>query len=158
MKSPLILHSPLSLTIGGKRADDELNWALALVLVRQALAAPSVAELDFVNPGREAASLFRHGKEIRLENGEHELVFEGDIARIEHDYDGANGYTLRVRAYDRLQRLRTRRRAQTFTKMSAADLAAKLAAGASCSASTHSRTANQRSASSADVDAPRSGR
>ncbi|MBR0748770.1 hypothetical protein JQ582_33050 [Bradyrhizobium japonicum] len=132
MISPLILHSPLFLTIGGRRANDELNRALVLVLVRQALAAPTVAELEFVDLSHNAADLFGVGKEVRLENGEHELVFEGDIAGIEHNYEGANGRTIRIRAYDRLQRLRTRRSAKTFNKASAGAIATKLAAEIDC--------------------------
>ena len=132
MTSPLVLNTPLSLQFGKKRADDELSRTLSLVLVRQALGSPSVAELDFDHPSRDASSPLRIGVELRLESSERELVFEGQIVRVEHSYDGANGHVVRIRAYDRLQRLRERRRVGSFPKVSAASLAAKFAADIDC--------------------------
>jgi uncharacterized protein involved in type VI secretion and phage assembly len=134
MTAPLVLQTALSLTIGGQRAAGALARTLSRVLVRQALAAPTVAELDFCDLDIETAKLLAHGEEVRLGHPAGESIFHGEIARIEHDYDGSNGYTLRIRAYDRLQRLRVKRRVRAFSKTSAAALASELAADIGCDA------------------------
>ena len=133
MRSPLVLHSPVSLVVGGARVQGSLARSLSQLMVRQALAAPTVAEIDFANPDRDSTPVLRHGVEISIALSERETIFEGEIASIEHEYDGANGHILRIRAYDRLQRLRTRLRSRSLSGVSAATLAAELADEIGCS-------------------------
>lgn len=135
MTVPLIFRPVLSLDIEGQRVAGALARSLSVVLVRQTLAAPSVAELDFANAELKAVDDIRHGQQVKLVDPDREVIFAGEICSIEHVYDGANGHTLRVRAYDRLQRLRTKRRVRAIAKTSAATLAAELATDIQCSAS-----------------------
>jgi phage protein D/phage baseplate assembly protein gpV len=139
MTAPLLHQAPLTIALGGAPLARPLAQTLAAVFVRQALAAPSVAELDFANPDPEAASGLAHDQPLRVGGSGGSILFDGDIASIQHDYDGAAGHVVRVRAYDPLQRLRTRRRVRTLATTSAADLATELAGDIGCgSAATRS--------------------
>ena len=132
MTVPLVFRPALLIEIAGQRIAGPHAQSLSAVLVRQALAAASVAELDFANPDAKTVEGMRHGEALKLFDAERKVIFAGEICGIEHVHDGSNGHTLRVRAYDRLQRLRTKRRVRAISKTSAAALAAELASEIEC--------------------------
>src|SRR5262249_36369362 len=103
MTVPLIHQPPLPVAIGGTPLGRPLSQSLALVLVRQALAAPSVAELEFSNPPSREIEAIRREQPVRVAAPEGETLFEGEIVSLVHDHDGANGHRVRARAYDPLQ-------------------------------------------------------
>ncbi len=73
------------------------------VIISQKLSAPSMCEVLFLHPERE---LVRCGQSLRIYLGQQkQMVFQGDVTAVEHEYD-AGGRKMRVRAYDRLARLR----------------------------------------------------
>lgn len=101
---------------------------LAEVLVRQELGAPAVAELTFTLLERLEDEGLRIGKALALRIGRAaQTLFEGEIGAISYDYGTAGVPVLKVRAYDKLQRLRRNFRPRALEAVSAADLAAQLA-------------------------------
>jgi phage baseplate assembly protein V len=135
MNEPLQRHQRLTVTVGGPLAA-ELNRSVTMALVRSALGVPSVAEVDFAEPAGTAGDAIQIGADVRLEVGGVEL-FAGRVAAVEVEHHPSRGRTLRLRAYDPLEKLRqrgrTRRLDDTSVEAIAAELAGEcgLAAGAS---------------------------
>ncbi len=102
---------------------------LAGVTVHQRLAMPAQLELVFQGVGPEfagrAALLVGLSAGVRSEPAGAEL-FAGDITAVEHVHTADGGLEVRVRAYDRLHRLRKRQSVRDFADLTIADLARRL--------------------------------
>ncbi|KQW77563.1 hypothetical protein ASC89_20560 [Devosia sp. Root413D1] len=121
-------QTALALELDGAPADPRLARLVSEVLVRQELAAPALAEVSFtlIEP-RELDGL-AIGRGLALRVGSDRVpLFEGEISALTYDYGSAGVPLLRVRAYDKLQRLRRNFRPRAIESQSAADLAAALA-------------------------------
>ncbi len=103
--------------------------ALGRVLVHQALGAPTLCELVFVDalPAAEVASTFTPGASLRvLVRGHDAPLFVGEVTAVEHVHAPDHGLEIRVRGYDPLHRLRKRQSPRVHLQVTPADLAADL--------------------------------
>ncbi|MCC6984340.1 MAG: phage baseplate assembly protein V [Bauldia sp.] len=126
MNEPLQRHQRLTVTVGGGALSAELSRSVSVALVRRALGVPAVAEVDFVGPPGAADGSIQIGADVRIEIGPAEL-FTGSVAAVEVEHHAARGRTLRLRAYDPLERLRQRSRARRLEDTSVDAIAAELA-------------------------------
>ena len=101
---------------------------VAGAFVRQALNAPALAEVTFLDVPPGAARPLRIGATLRMALRSGERLFDGEVTAVEHEIDGGGGRILRVRAYDRLHRLRKRQRTRALADVSLAELAEEAAA------------------------------
>ncbi|WP_395677984.1 phage baseplate assembly protein V [Inquilinus sp.] len=100
---------------------------VATVLVRQVLSAPALTEVAFADPPAELIDSCGIGTTLTLSVDTRPL-FDGEITVVEQQRDAAHGWVLRLRAYDRLHRLRKRQRVRGWADASVADLAREAAA------------------------------
>ena len=104
--------------------------ALAEVVVRQVLSAPAQCELTFLDPPPDAnvAGAFLPGGSLRLRLPDRDQVlFAGEVTAVERVYEPDRGRAIRIRAYDRLHRLRERGAPRVHLEVTPARLAADLA-------------------------------
>lgn len=123
-----IHHRWLAVEVAGAPVSPDLGRRLAATVVRQCMSAPTLAELTFADPPGESLRPLCIGARLGLSVNARTRLFEGEVTSVEDDYDGANGHVVRVRAYDRLHRLRKRQRLRAMNDVSVATLAAELAA------------------------------
>ena len=101
---------------------------LSRVVVRQALSTPAQCELTFTGSsafGRLPGTL--PGASLRLGIvGMEPDLFTGDVTVVEHGYDADQAHALRVRAYDRLHRLRKRQSLRALLELTPSQLAVEL--------------------------------
>jgi uncharacterized protein involved in type VI secretion and phage assembly len=121
-------NAAVQIALGGAAIDPEQARRATSVLVRQRLSVPSVAEISFAEPSKEFVASLRYGSGLRIGVAPHATVFEGEITSIEYQRDGAEGRVIRVRAYDRLHRLRKRQRARVIAKVSVSQFIAETVA------------------------------
>lgn len=104
--------------------------ALADVVVRQVLSAPTQCELTFLDPppDSDVASVFSPGGNLRLRlpDGDQPL-FTGEVTAVERVYEPDRGRAIRIRAYDRLHRLRKRGSPRIHLDVTPSGLASDLA-------------------------------
>lgn len=112
----------LDLTLDGSPLPEAFVRRLASAFVRQSLNAPALAEAAFADPSTEASAVFRIGAPFTLSLRTGARLFEGEITALEHEIDGAGGRVLRVRAYDRLHRLRKRQHTRALANIAFQDL------------------------------------
>ena len=116
----------LNVTLDGAPLAPVARRALGECLVRQALSLPSLCELVFFDPVLDGGGFegLRPGAALRAAvEGESVTLFDGEITAVNHRFGPDGGRELRVRAYDRLHRLRTRQVVRTHVDMNLADLA-----------------------------------
>jgi phage baseplate assembly protein gpV/phage protein D len=119
----------VDVSVDGGQLPQELMRRLVSVRVAGRLAAPAQCELAFATWRGAAAELgiapLGAAITVRLA-GDPEALFEGEVTCIElvHDPDGHT--VTRVRAYDRLHRLRKRQQLRVFTGVTAQDIAGEL--------------------------------
>lgn len=125
MKSVVALPQILVEVEGSQLEDAAIN-ELATVRVHHRLAAPSQCELTFHGPVE--TDLPRPGGELRVAVAGHDTrLFDGQITAVEHVFGPDRDYSLVVRAYDALHRLRKRQRARALVQTSVDGLASELA-------------------------------
>ncbi|WP_152363093.1 phage baseplate assembly protein V [Microlunatus speluncae] len=121
----------VDLTVGGGPVRSELGSRLASVRVAHRLSQPTQCELCFVTAGGPAAELdeFPIGSalEVRLVGGPGAL-FDGEVTCLELEHGPDGEAMLRIRAYDRLHRLRKRQQLRVFESVTVAELATALTA------------------------------
>jgi uncharacterized protein involved in type VI secretion and phage assembly len=105
-------NAPVHITFGEGALDPAPAQRVTSILVRQRLSAPSAAEITFAEPPDAFVNGLGFGTPVRLATGADDVLFEGETTAIEHERDGAEGHIVRVRAYDRLHRLRKKQRAR----------------------------------------------
>lgn len=128
MIAHVIERQRIEIALDGAALPIDLAKTAVLVVVRQALSAPAVAEIDFADPAPALLDRLRPGQSLRLTPaGAADPLFTGDVTGLEHEHDSAHGMTLRLRAYDPLQRLRRRSRTRARADASAATLAGEFA-------------------------------
>lgn len=127
------LRSRLLVSAAGARLPAAVGATLSSVIVRQVLAAPAVAELEFHEPPDAGLPEMGAALELAVEGAQAGL-FAGTVTALAYEYDARHGRVVRVRAHDALQRARTRKRIRAIENTSAAGLARELAdeLGLSC--------------------------
>jgi uncharacterized protein involved in type VI secretion and phage assembly len=105
-------NAPVRIMFGDAVLDPVPAQHVTSILVRQRLSAPSLAEITFAEPPDDFVQSLRFGASVKLVVGADATLFEGETTAIEHERDGAEGRVVRVRAYDRLHRLRKKQRAR----------------------------------------------
>ncbi len=119
----------LSIEVDGSELAGGIAEKIGHTVARQRLSLPAMCELSVYEPSDlgEAADAFPVGRALRValpDSGG--LLFEGDITAVEVACGPARESELRVRAYDRLHRLRKRQPQRVHTEVTLADLAAEL--------------------------------
>jgi uncharacterized protein involved in type VI secretion and phage assembly len=110
--------------------------SLTEVVVRQVLSAPGQCELTFVDPSPDAdvAGTCAPGSALRLRMpGQDQALFDGEVTAVERSYQPDRGRAIRVRAYDKLHRLRKNGGPRVHLDVTAARLAGDLAGAAGLS-------------------------
>jgi uncharacterized protein involved in type VI secretion and phage assembly len=112
--------------VDGLQLEEGAINELAAVRVRHRLAAPAQCELTFHGPVE--TDLPRAGNDVRVAVAGHDTsLFEGQVTAVEHVFGPDRDYTLVVRSYDALHRLRKRQKARAFVQMTVDSIANELA-------------------------------
>ena len=125
MKSVIAVPQVL-VEVDGAELEEAAISELVAVRVRHRLAAPAQCELTFHGPVE--TDLPEAGSELRVAVAGHDTgLFEGQVTAVEHVFGPDRDYSLVVRAYDALHRLRKRQSARGLVQMTVDDLASELA-------------------------------
>jgi phage protein D/phage baseplate assembly protein gpV len=112
--------------VNGSQLEEAAINELAAVRVRHRLAAPAQCELTFHGP--VGTELPQAGNELRVAVAGHDTpLFEGQVTAAEHVFGPDRDYSLVVRAYDALHRLRKRQRARALVQTTVDGVASELA-------------------------------
>lgn len=116
----------ISAELDGTAPDPALASCLSEIEVRQALNAPSLALLTFLDPTPAATGKIGIGTEIGLRAADGTHLFSGEITGLTRRVNGARERVLEVRAYDQLHHLRKRQKLRTIADSSLTDLVSTL--------------------------------
>lgn len=105
-------NAPVQIVFGDGTLESAVARRVTSILVRQRLSAPTLAEITFAEPPDSFVKSLQFGTSIKLTTGTDAVLFDGETTAIEIERDGAEGRIVRVRAYDRLHRLRKKQRAR----------------------------------------------
>jgi phage baseplate assembly protein gpV len=124
--STIALLPAFSLEADGQPWSDADMLSVEEVVVVQKLSAPTMCEISLLHPARAP---IEYGAPLRLFVGaQKQMVFSGEVTAVEHEYD-PGGWKMRVRAYDRLARLRKSFPVKAHVQVTLRDLATELMAG-----------------------------
>lgn len=118
----------VTLRIGGSPLDPALATCLSEIEVRQALNAPSLALLTFLDPPAEATGSIAIGVPISISDPDGRPMFEGEVTAVKRTLGGARERSLSIRAYDALHRLRKRQTLRNLSGIGLSELASQVAA------------------------------
>ena len=125
MKAVVALPQVL-VEVDGLQLEEAAINELAAVRVRQRLAAPAQCELSFHGPVE--TDLPRPGADLRVAVAGHDTrLFEGQVTAVEHVFGPDRDYSLVVRSYDAMHRLRKRSQARALVQTTIDGLASELA-------------------------------
>jgi uncharacterized protein involved in type VI secretion and phage assembly len=120
-------------SVDGQKLPDEVARDLEAVTVVDHLFLPDTFVLRFRDPKRDALSRARLkiGAKVvvratSLDEQRAEPLFTGEVTALEAEYDTTGSHTV-VRGYDQSHRLHRGRRTASYTKVTASDLAKKVA-------------------------------
>lgn len=120
----------LVVKVNGRVIATEVMSRLVEIKVLQKLSLPTLCELVFLaDTDAGDAKLAKLGGEIEVRvklASSAELLFAGEVTARNFTYSPAEGAQLRIRAYDKLHRMRKQQKVGVRVKMSLKDLAAKL--------------------------------
>lgn len=122
--------SGLRVEAAGESLAPGLRERLTRIRVAEGLSLPSQCELVFYggDGGPSSAGEPGPGDEIRvLDSGSPRQLFQGEVTAVERVFDADGGREVRVRAYDRLHRLRKSQPVRGHRQMSFADLVREVA-------------------------------
>lgn len=119
----------LVVELDGSRLPEESAAALVAARLQERLGRPAQLELTFEEPPGPLAPVAATtaGAPLRLLAGGEEL-FRGEVSAVEHAYDADGVARVRLRAYDRLARLRRRQRLRVHVEVDVEGLARELVA------------------------------
>jgi phage protein D/phage baseplate assembly protein gpV len=126
--SNLATTPTLHLEIGGVPLLPEALSTLESSRIQQRLSAPTLCELTFIAPRRVSElEAFHVGDPLSLRLAPSpQAGFSGEITAIEYGYGAGLGNTLRIRAYDKLYRLRKRQTVRMHVQVTPAGLMREL--------------------------------
>ena len=114
--------------VNGSALAPEEALALGEVRVQQRLSAPMLCELAFYEIAPSAT--LTAGASLRVVvRGQRVPLFEGEITAVEYVYGPTHGSEVRVRAYDRLHRLRKHQSVSAHVQVTLSDLAREMVSG-----------------------------
>jgi uncharacterized protein involved in type VI secretion and phage assembly len=112
--------------VDGSQLEEAAINELAAVRVRHRLAAPAQCELTFHGPVE--TDLPQAGNDLRVAVAGYDTrLFEGQVTAVEHVFGPDRDYSLVIRAYDALHRLRKRQAARALVQITVDSLAHELA-------------------------------
>ena len=130
--SPQLQTVPhVSVELNGSALSIEEKRTLWSIRVQQRLSLPTVCELTFLDPATSLTdgSVFSPGTSLKVTlTGSNDSLFSGDVTAVEHVYEPSHGRQLRVRAYDRLHRLRKRQPVRAHVDQTTVDLIREIVA------------------------------
>lgn len=129
--SPVVALPRVVVESGEGALSDSATDALSGVLVHQALGAPAMCEILFLDPRADAriGSALEPGAALSVRVPDNDTpLFIGEVTAVEHVYAPDHGREVRVRAYDLLHRLRKRQTPRVHLQVTPRDLAAQLVA------------------------------
>ncbi len=126
---PIDRPSRCDIRLQGSALAHEDAVSLARVCVRAELSQPTQCELTFLGPrgplARGDSPRVGDALDVVIE-GSLQPLFQGEVTALEHVYDPQAGFTVHVRGYDRLHRLRKRQPLRAFGRGPLADVAGEL--------------------------------
>lgn len=128
--APIASVPQVRLELDGRPVEAGLASALDRLEVTQALSMPAQCELTFANlpAGLAGPGTPELGASLTVAiAGRQPALFDGDVTAIERVWHADRGRLLRVRAYDRLHRLRLRQTVRALVDLTPRDLAVLLA-------------------------------
>jgi phage baseplate assembly protein gpV/phage protein D len=117
----------ISLELNGAAPSTQLSASLGEIEVRQALNAPSLAIVTFLDPTEEALGTIAMGVTVALRAPDGKEIFSGETTAIRRRVLASRERSLEIRAYDRLHRLRKRQNLRQLPDLSVADFASTVA-------------------------------
>jgi phage baseplate assembly protein gpV/phage protein D len=135
----------LSITLDGTALGSELAPCLSEAEIRQALNAPALAILTFLDPPAAAVGAIAIGVTVAVTAPDDTQIFSGEITAIRRRILGSRERTLEVRAYDRLHRLRKRQNLRQLADVGVAEFASTVAADIGASVETSGESPAARS-------------
>lgn len=124
------------ITVDGAKLAPEAARDIEQVAVVDHLFLPDTFAVRFRDPGRDVLSRsgIKIGAKVEIRASpvaerKAETLFTGEVTALEADYDATGSHTV-VRGYDQSHRLHRGRRTVAYTKVTASDLARKVAARA----------------------------
>ncbi|HUE12837.1 MAG TPA: contractile injection system protein, VgrG/Pvc8 family, partial [Planctomycetaceae bacterium] len=129
--SAIAVLPQLDIDLAGESLDDSALSALESLRVHQVLSKPSLCELTF----RSSASIAAFqdvaiGAALTVQaGGQRQTLFSGEITAIEYACDSLCTATVRLRAYDKLHRLRQQQTVRMHVQVTPVELARQLCTG-----------------------------
>lgn len=124
MSGPVLRRLP-ELRLSGALVAGPMAASVTSLVVRHALGAPAAAEILWADLAPAHRAEIAIGAPVEIGVRGEGWLFDGEITAIEHQVDGAGGRILRVRAFDRLHRLRKRQRPRALSEVTLATLLAE---------------------------------
>lgn len=121
---------PRRVRIAGQDASPAFWEAVAEIRIRQARSRPTGVEITLTSTPRALPRAGAVGDELQVELGDGALRFVGDITTVSRHHDTTGIQVLRIRAFDRLHRLRHRQTVRSFTEDEPVAIARQVLAGA----------------------------
>jgi phage baseplate assembly protein gpV/phage protein D len=135
---PLLPATVVELSVNGTVLLSEDVRGLSEVHVEQRLSLPAQCELTFVTLRGDGTLPLVVGDSLTVTPvGSAVALFSGDVTALHYSYESMRGRVLRVRAYDRLHRLRKRQPVRAHVEVTAAALAYELAADLAVAVTVH---------------------
>ena len=119
----------ISAELDGAAPDPALAACLSDIEIRQALNAPSLAILTFLDPASAATGKLAIGINVGLRASDGTHLFSGEITGITRRVNGKRERSLEVRAYDKLHHLRKRQKLRAISDSALSELASTLTEG-----------------------------
>jgi phage protein D len=142
---PLLPATVVELSVNGTVLLSEDIRGLSELRVEQRLSLPAQCELTFAALRGDGTLPLVVGDTLTVTPvGAAMALFSGDVTALHYSYESARGRVLRVRAYDRLHRLRKRQPVRAHVEVTPAALAHELAADIDVTAETHADGPPQR--------------
>src|SRR5262249_14767941 len=125
----------LSLSLAGSALDAAELEALDAVRIQERLSLPAQCELTFVDPPAAFSDrTLSAGAPVLLAIDAGDTLFEGEVIAVELVFTAARQREVRVRAYDKLHRLRRKQPVRALAQITIGDLASQLCAEVGLSA------------------------
>jgi phage protein D/phage baseplate assembly protein gpV len=120
----------LRVEVDGVALDEREARALAGVTVMQRLSCPAVCELLFIDPVGALQDPVSHrpGAALRVTVGDGDVLFDGELTGVVHRHGAHGEWEVRLRALDRLHRLRKRQPVRAHVERRLPEIARDLVA------------------------------
>jgi uncharacterized protein involved in type VI secretion and phage assembly len=147
MLEEILTPSALAIDINGVRMAESMSKAVSSVVVRGSMGFPTVSEIELTEAVEEIPLAVNVGDAVSVDlktQASLARLFEGTVSRVEaiHGADGMQ--SIRIRAYDQLEKLRQRAQIRRVENASLASVAGELASEIGLQADTSQCTGASR--------------